>query len=379
MSEAIQPEAAPPDWFDTSFFVNSYLAERSSIDSAEAYDIYLRRRIGEKGLYCSAQNYIESNCGEFPGFLRPYISLISKSFDWQGYAKRNQDLSGLKPIDLTKHFLHYGLTEPRHWNPKASLLDRRFSWAIQSGSFIHLEGKLQGIVHCYHFDVLCYLVPYLRNIARLGGNLHILVANDGISSSAMDDLLKGLSTGAQRHTWRRVINYGEDWSSFHHAFQEGLFDEDGVTIKMQTKKSANLGADGGHAWIDEALSPICGTYSAIAKVLADLSGDQVVVQASQLVKRSGFGANEDLVTAFAGVLGLQLDEASKLLPFSGGSMFAARNQAIRDFFMALGPVDYSLRYSDNSYCGRYAGHALERLFFYFCHLRYQGNSTCWVL
>ncbi len=63
-------------------------------------------------------------------------------------------------------------------------------------------------------------------------------------------------------------NYGEDWSSFHLAIQQGLLIKTGVIYKMQTKKSANLGPDGGVAWTDEALQPICGSYS---KYLIQLS------------------------------------------------------------------------------------------------------------
>jgi hypothetical protein len=378
MSYSTHDEPSIPCWFDPAFFTNSYLDNTSNVDPAEAYKSYLERET-EVNLYPSVQMYLEANPQELPRSLQPYLNQIAHSFDWLGYASRNQDLSGLKPIDLLNHFLHYGLTEPRHWNPKASLLDRRFSWTAQSGSHAHLENRFQAIVHCYHFDVLCNLMSYLRTIARLGGTIHILVANDDISSSAMDDFLQRLRTGARRHSWRRVFNFGEDWSSFDHAFREGLFDEDGVTIKMQTKKSSNLGADGGLAWIDEALAPICGSYLAVERLLTHLAKDQISVQASQLTKRFGFGANEELVAAFAVQLGLVPNQETRSLPFSGGSMFAARNQVLREFFSALGPVDYSEKHSSSPYCGRYVGHALERLFFYFCQSRYTAKSIDWVL
>lgn len=378
MNDSVKQELDLPTWFDPQFFSQSYLTERKAISAIDSYRAFLAYQ-EESVVFPSAVSYISSRRQDLPAPLRPYVDRIMSSFDWQGYSSRNKDLAGLKPIDLVSHFLAHGIAEPRSWNPKAALLDRRFAWTAQSGHHSHLQHNLQAVVHCYHFDVLCLLMPYLRNVARLGGAVHILVANDKISSFVMDGFLQGLSTGARRHSWRRVVNYGEDWSSFDQASKDGLFDEDGITIKMQTKKSSNLGKDGGLAWIDEALAPICGTYMAIERLLTQLSKDHVSVQASQLTKRSGFGANEELVVAFAARLGLVADQQSRSLPFSGGSMFAARNQAIREFFTALGPVDYSKSYSSSPYCGRYAGHALERVFFYFCNCLYGPDSVTWSL
>lgn len=378
MNVSSKQELDLPKWFDPQFFSQSYLTDRKAVSAIDSYRAFLAHQ-KDSIVFPSAAIYIESHLQELPDPLRPYVDRIMNSFDWQGYSSRNQDLAGLKPIDVVRHFLAYGLAEPRSWSTKAGLLDRRFAWTAQSGHHAHLDHNFQAVVHCYHFDVLCLLMPYLRNVARLGGAVHILVANDKISSLVMDGFLQGLSTGARRHSWRRVVNYGEDWSSFDQASKDGLFDEDGITIKMQTKKSSNLGKDGGLAWIDEALAPICGTYMAIERLLTQLSKDHYSVHASQLTKRSGFGANEELVAAFAVQLGLVADQQLRVLPFSGGSMFAARNQAIRQFFTALGPVDYLETHSSSPFCGRYAGHALERVFFYFCHFLYGPDSVTWSL
>lgn len=369
---------AIPSWFDAKFFAQSYMQDQPEASPTDAYRTFLERK-QDSDVFPSAAQYIEAHAADFPSHLRPYADRIVRSFDWQGYASCNQDLATLEPIHLVRHFLAYGLTEPRHWNPKASLLDRRFAWAAQTGRHEHLDNHFQAVVHCYHFDVLCSLIPYLRNVARLGGSVHILVANNSISSHVMDGFITGLRSGVHRHSWQRVLNWGEDWSSFDYACRDGLFDHEGVTIKMQTKKSKNLGADGGPAWIDEALAPICGTYWAIEQTLASLRSGHFMLHASALTKRTGFGANEELVSSCMSRLGLNSEADAKLLPFSGGSMFATRNHLIKEFFGALGTVTYAETFSDSPYCGRYLGHALERAFFYFSHSRYGPKSTNWTL
>lgn len=370
--------SATPKWFDAEFFSKSYLFKQGELSAEESYSAFLESQ-QEKLVYSSAEDYINKNIDNLPAPLQPYIKLIAKSFSWKDYGTRNHDLTGLNPIGRVQHFVKHGITEPRGWNIKSSLLDRRFSWAAQTGHHSHLDFKLQAVVHCYHFDVLCSMLPYLRNVARLGGSVHLLVANNNLSSSVMDGFIKGLRTGAANHSWRRVINYGEDWSSFDQACKEGLFDEEGVTIKMQTKKSTNLGEDGGLAWIDEALAPLCGSYQVIEQLLNELCNNNSVAVASQLTKRHGFGANEQLLTSFSRKIGLDPSQGLKSMAFSGGSIFAAGNNQIKDFFNALGPVDYEEKHSDSPFCGRYAGHALERLFFYYCSHHHGVKSIKWAL
>lgn len=368
-----------PGWFDCQFFAESYLdSSQDEISPVEAYEAYLSLK-AKDDVFPSAQTYIKKHSQELPAPLTSYVDAITKLFDWQAYRTRSVDLAEFKPIDLVKHFLRFGIREPRHINGNSHLLDRRFAWTVQSGSQSHLNVPFQAVVHCYHFDVLCNLLPYLKNIARLGGSVHILVANESISSHAMDDFLHELRASSNCHSWRRVVNYGEDWSSFHEAYNVGLFNEDGITIKMQTKRSSHLGSDGGQSWIDEALGPLCGSYWAIEQLLRNLTHEGVSVQASRITKCVGFGVNAELVTSFIEAVGLPIEDKRHVQPFSAGSMFAATNQVIREFYHSLGNVDYSQVYSASSYCGRYAGHALERVFFYFCLSEYGRKSLRWRL
>lgn len=368
-----------PDWFDDQFFAESYLdSSQDEISPIEAYEAYLSLKVRD-GVFGSAQNYIKQHSLELPAPLTSYVDAIAKAFDWKAYRMRSSDLAGFKPIDLVKHFLRFGIREPRHINGNSYLLDRRFAWTVQSGSQLHLTIPFQAVVHCYHYDVLCSLLSYLNNIARLGGSIHILVANESISSHAMDDFIHKLRASLNCHSWRRVVNYGEDWSSFHEAYHAGLFNEDGITIKMQTKRSSHLGSDGGQSWIDEALGPLCGTYWAIEQLLRNLTQGGASVQASRITKCVGFGVNAELVSSFIEAVGLPIEDKLHVQPFSAGSMFAATNQVIREFYHSLGNVDYSQVYSASPYCGRYAGHALERVFFYFCLSKYGRKSLRWRL
>jgi len=316
--------------------------------------------------YKSAAEMIQAKAGDLPGILKSHINLIAASYDWKGYRDRNLDLRHLTPHRLVDHFIEYGLTEPRHWKLKATLLDRRFSSAVAFGSDAHLTTSFQVVVHCYHYHVLVSQLPYLRNLARLGGRIVLLVANESISSAALSDFLGSLDIGSSTHEWLRVPNHGEDWSSFHHAYSCGYFENDGVTFKLQTKLSSNLGRDGGMAWIDEALSPLCSNYKSIIETLSSHVFDGFRVCASRSVKQSGFGVNPSLIESIAAKFEIEYGDGLRSNYFAAGSMFSATNIALRDFYEALGDIDYSKAYDQGSqFCGRFAGHALERIFFYF--------------
>lgn len=316
--------------------------------------------------YTSAGALIKQRVQSLPNILIPHVDLLASIFDWKGYKKRNQDLGRLAPAPLVSHFLDHGITEPRHWIADAALMDRRFAWAIHSMSDCHLRTNVQVIAHVYHYNVLCDLLPYLKILARMGAKIYLLVVNQSISSSALDNMLAALCTGAVQHQWIRLANNGEDWSSFHAAYDLGLFEPEGITYKIQTKLSKNLGTDGGSSWIDEALGPICGNQAAVSKVLSQLIDGSHVVASSSAVSRKGFGENPQLVRSFAERVCDTQSELLSNVEFAAGSMFAARNSFIREFYSKIGSVDYSKEYSGGSaYCGRYAGHALERVFFYY--------------
>lgn len=312
---------------------------------------------------------IKQQAGCLPDILAPHVDLLASTFSWKGYKKRNQDLGQLSPAQLVAHFLEHGIAEPRHWIANAALMDRRFAWAIYSMSDCHLRGKMQAIVHVYHYSVLCGLLPYLKTLARLGAKIYLLVANPSISCSALDNILATLYAGIVEHKWIKLVNHGEDWSSFHAAYDLGLFEHEGVTFKIQTKLSKNLGADGGSAWIDEALGPICGNQAAVSKVLSQLVDGTHVVASSSAVRRKGFGENPRLVCSFAERVCDTHPDVLSNVEFAAGSMFAVKNSLVREFYSAIGNIDYSREYSGGSdYCGRYAGHALERVFFYYGEL-----------
>jgi len=318
----------------------------------------------------SAGEMIKQRTDSLPDVLVPYVDLLASIYSWKGYKERNQDLRRLSPAQLVSHFLDHGISEPRHWNLGAALMDRRFAWAVHSKSDSHLRANIQAIVHVYHYNVLCELLPYLKILARLGSRVVLLVVNQEISPSSLDDIIAGLYTGAADHQWLRLENRGEDWSSFHAAYDLGLFDHEGITFKIQTKLSRNLGLDGGAAWIDEALGPICGNQAAVSRVLSLMLDSAGAVVSSSAVRRKGFGENSRLVLSFVEkVCDADVSLLSRM-SFAGGSMFVARNSLIREFYSALGSICYSREYSDGSrYCGRYAGHALERVFFYFAEGR----------
>lgn len=324
---------------------------------------------------------ISSRQADLPDSLKEYASLIEKEFSWRGYRSRNSDLAHLGKAELVDHFLACGIKEPRHWKPSAYLLDRRFALAARSGSNIHLRTNVQAVIHCYHYDVLCYFLPYLRQMARIGAKIMLLVANDNISDSVLDDFILRLYTGCAKHSWKRVENRGEDWSSFSDAYLLGYFNNPGLTIKLQTKKSLNLGADGGNAWIDEAIAPLCGNTLSILSILERAQLHTNFTAASQTVASEGFGFNPDLVTEFIRRLPIGEEHRYKNVPFAAGSMFVASNSLIRAFFSQLGEVNYNYISSKGSaYCGRFPGHALERLFFYYSsHLQQSGDChVSWI-
>jgi hypothetical protein len=431
--------------FDPEFYQESYLTEKD--EPEDALDHYLREGAAS-GNYSSASDYIAKNLS------KPYsehADSIIRAFDWKAYRSRNKDIRRLSPLDATYHFVRHGLTEWRHFNSASKLLDRRFAFLDQVDEAWHLTTPLQAVVHCYHYDVLCKLLPYLRAIARLGGRVCILNSNSNLLDSVISEYLSSLNTGAAKHTAHRVPNHGEDWSSFHWAYSQGLFDGRGVTFKLQTKKSANLGIDGGLAWIDEALQPLCGSYQAIKNALKTTAKHEHSCMASQLVLRYGYGANPSLISEYIHRLGIPIPKTTNLFwrlengiavksgktghpvahpnltepyqcqpdstvtpsvvvdaktreellrldddvqdepqlhstlnyaplsghevidyawPFAAGSMFAATNKTIRSFYEQIGSIDYSEEQAGgNEHCGRFIGHALERVFFYYAHSR----------
>jgi hypothetical protein len=330
--------------------------------------------------FTSSGEIIKQQVHCLPGILAPYVNLLASTYDWKGYKKRNQDLGRLTPVQLVSHFLEHGITEPRHWIDDAALMDRRFAWAIHSMTDCHLRANMQVIVHVYYFSVLCRLLPYLKILARLGAKIYLLVVNQSISCSALDNILATLYTGAVEHQWIRLTNHGEDWSSFHAAYNLGIFESEGVTFKIQTKLSKNLGTDGGSSWIDEALGPICGNQAAVSKVLSQLIDGTHVVASSSAVRRKGFGENPQLVCSLAERVCDTQPALLSNIDFAAGSMFAVRNKLVREFYSAIGNIDYSKEYSEGSaYCGRYVGHAVERVFFYYCtSRRISRDSPLWL-
>lgn len=328
----------------------------------------------------SAGEMIKRRTDSLPDVLVPYVDLLASIYSWKGYKERNQDLRRLSPAQLVSHFLDHGISEPRHWNLGAALMDRRFAWAVHSKSDAHLRANIQAIVHVYHYNVLCELLPYLKILARLGSRVVLLVVNQQISPSSLDDIIAGLYTGAADHQWLRLENRGEDWSSFHAAYDLGLFDHEGITFKIQTKLSRNLGLDGGAAWIDEAIGPICGNQAALSNALTQLTDCTYDIVASSAVSRTGFGENQQLVVSFAERVCATKVELLTGMRFAAGSMFAAKNCFIRDFYSTIGVVDYSEEHARGSaYCGRYAGHAIERVFFYYCICRSsRQGDVLWV-
>lgn len=324
--------------------------------------------------FFSAGEMIAKRIEQVPQILHNHIRLLADCFCWKGYKQRNQDLKHLSPFQLVEHFLNYGIYETRHWNKKASLLDRRFAWAIYSSKDVHLNAHIQAIAHVYHYDVLCSLLPYLRTLARLGTKIYLFVSNEKLGSCVLDEFLDSLYTGACKHEWYKVENHGEDWSSFHEAYRRDLFQHEGITFKIQTKKSSNLGADGGLAWIDEALGPICGNQNAISITLEKLVVETNAIAASAAVARSGFGANPSLVENLIKKICSFPPNAYSDSKFASGSMFALRNSTASNFYAKLGNVDYSQRLEEGSvYCGRFIGHGLERVFFY--HALDQSNYS----
>jgi len=360
-----------PHLYDHEFVCLSNGLDPSSVNAGE---VSINAELGP----LSAAEMIREQSHLLPEILKPYTDSIANDFKWKGYQARNDDLAGLSPRQLVEHFIAHGVKEPRHWDQDASLLDRRFAWLYYSGSDIHLQINVQVVVHCYHYQVLCYQLPYLRNLSRLGAKIIVLVVNPAIADSAVMDLLKSLSSGHVRHDWMRIENQGEDWSSFHVACKRGIFDEEGVTYKLQTKLSANLGIDGGSAWIDEALGAICGSQSLISRALSALIADAAPVAASTAVKRFGYGVNEDLVRDFLSRLKFEDDVDFSASPFAGGSMFVARNEFIKRFYADLGEIDYGMaNESGSKYCGRFAGHAIERVFFYYAS-RFSERPVAWL-
>lgn len=359
MSISLNPALSRLGAYDHEFVCLSNGLDPTDVSAEDAIAL---NKLG----YTSAGEKIKQQADCLPTPLAPHVDLLASTFDWKGYKKRNQDLGRLAPAQLVAHFLEHGIAEPRHWIADAALMDRRFAWAIHSMSDLHLQSHMQAIVHVYHYSVLCDLLPYLKVLARLGAKIYLLVVNQSISSSALDNIIAALSTGAIEHQWMRLANHGEDWSSFHAAYELGLFDSEGVTFKIQTKLSRNLGTDGGLAWIDEALGPICGNQGAVDNVLSQLLDGSSSVVAASAVSRNGFGENPQLVKTFAERVCVYRPDMLLRLKFAAGSMFAVRNDLVVRFYEALGEVDYAKVYSaGSSYCGRYAGHALERVFFYF--------------
>ena len=363
------------------------LIARTKVFIADAFDWFSAKKFKKKLFYSLDPKASSPNCeseveekGLYSSILLRYSHIIEASFDVEKYQELNADLKELDPLQVLRHFRSHGISEWRRWDSSSSLLDRRYATAIQFGTDIHLRTKMQAIVHCYHYDVLCEQKHYLRQLARVGADIHLLVANTSICDEQLTLFLDSLAINSSAHTYRRVTNYGEDWSSFHEGYREGLFDGDGITFKLQTKQSRNLGADGGLCWIDDALSPLCGNISSIIEVAKALSDDSHNIAASALTKRVGFGANQSLVFDFIKLLGLHHTSCWEECPFAAGSMFAASNSFIRSFYEALGPIDYSKIHEKGTlYCGRFAGHAIERVFFYYSnhHDKIRTGGVFW--
>lgn len=335
-----------------------------------------------EGLKCSAEEQLLFSKSRLPNVLQAYVEDIAHIFDWRSYQSNNQDLAEMSPLQLVDHFLVYGIAEWRHFRSEQTpLMDRKYSVAAKLGTDVHLKVNFQVLVHCFHLNVLLYIIPYLRYISRLGGKIILMVTNDTITDVSLESLLEDLYSGSVRHEFYRVPNKGEDWSSFHEAFKMGIFDHDGITFKMQTKKSAHLGNDGGNVWIDEALSPICGSYQALIKVLNAHRCEGALISASELTRFKGFGANPALLENYIDRLGIKEANYCSEMPFAGGSMFAVSNHFIRQFYMRLGDVDYDADVQGGGkYCGRFIGHALERVFFYYADTcNYSKSPIHWFV
>ncbi len=367
------------DW--SELYDHEFTCLNSGLDPAQASRSMAE--LTKSSAYSSATEMIIKSSERLAFALKSHAPLIVKEFNWKGYKQRNKDLAHLLPSQLVDHFLEHGIRECRHWDPSASLLDRRFAWAIHSSSDLHLKTKIQVVTHVYHFKVLCSLLPLLKILARAGAKINLLVANERISESVLNEIVSSLNSGSTEHQWFRVQNQGEDWCSFHEAYRLKLFETEGITYKLQTKLASNLGPDGGAAWIEEALGPLCGNQAAVLKTLQSLISDSHLIAASSAVGRTGFGQNPDLVKVF-------IERACKHawshyleVPFASGSMFAAKNSLISSFYSKIGEVDYSKRYENGSdFCGRYPGHALERVFFYYALDQSIDSqaiiSTCWL-
>jgi hypothetical protein len=342
-----------------------YISGSLSEELGESFD--LRHKQLPNNLQRSAAEQLLYSKDRLPVSLQPYAVDIARQFNWRSYQCSNKDLAGMTPVQLVDHYLEHGISEWRHCHTEeAKLMDRRYAIAAKLNTDVHLSTDFQAVVHCFHFKILEYLAPYLRNIARLGGRIILMVSNDLISESSLESFLGEMSSGAASHRHYRVANRGEDWSSFHEAYKIGIFDDNGVTVKMQTKKSAHLGLDGGNVWIDEALGSICGTNKTLTEALEAISHEGALVLASSLIRFKGFGANPSLVKKYISRLKLEKMETLMCSHFAGGSMFAASNSYIRQFYQNLGDIDYKEEVAGgNEFCGRFIGHALERVFFYY--------------
>ncbi|QNI69779.1 rhamnan synthesis F family protein [Cyanobium sp. NS01] len=373
-SEPSKSHPLLPSEFDAQFYLSTCSKDLQSLDPDAAYQ-HFRSRRGDQNVFPSASAFLKDKLSDskFPGDAKR----ICVSFNWRDYRDLNEDLRSLSPLEVVKHYLANGIYEPRQILSSARLLDRRF--AVQAKlDRVAPDVSIQVVVHCYYYDILCGLHLYLRTLARLGAKILVLVVNDRIQDSVMDDFLGSLCTGGSNHEWFRMTNYGEDWSSFHLAFQQGLLIKSGVIYKIQTKKSANLGPDGGVAWTDEALQPICGSYSNVFDTTELLTHGMRSIVASSLCRQTGFGANKNMLYDYLEQLDLSVD-AARNDSFCMGSMFAADAGFLHRYFSRLGQVDYKQESAGGTkFCGRYVGHAIERTIYYFASQVDGSQAVAWV-
>ena len=363
-----------PSDFDAQFYLSTCSKDEQSLDTEAAYQ-HFRSRLGDRNVFPSASAFLEVKLSGSK-FARD-AKKIAALFNWRDYRDLNEDLHSMSPLEVVKHYLANGMYEPRQTSKSATLLDRRFA-AQSKLNRVGPDTAIQVVVHCYYYDILCGLHLYLRTLARLGAKILVLVVNDRIQDSVMDDFLKSLRTGCSDHEWCRMANYGEDWSSFHLAFQQGLLIKTGVIYKIQTKKSTNLGLDGGVAWTDEALQPICGSYSRIFDTAELLSHGKSSVVASSLCRQTGFGINRNMIHDYLEHLGLSVD-AAQSESFCMGSMFAMDADFASRYFSRLGEVDYGQTSTGgNKFCGRYIGHAIERTIYYFASQVDGPQAVAWL-
>lgn len=349
---------------DLSFIFLSYpIAASSKDDSALISNYYKSFSL----VYRSSHDFL---------FRHNIGSQIASQFDWYIYKSLNKDLSHMTPYMLVLHYFTHGLYEPRYIASGYSLIDRSLCLQKLDGISNYIEMPIYAVVHCYYFDILQALLPYLRLLSRLGATIRIYVNNVAIADHEISHYVDSISSLNSNVTWCRVPNLYDDWPTFFQAYNEGIFDNPGITYKIQTKKSHHLGIDGGRLWLDELLQPITGTYGSVFTV-ANYIKDGHDMVGSLLHKRYGLGFNPSPLLSLCSALGIDSASLHKL-PFVGGAIFAVSNSMAKSFYSNLPYIDYTATFSNSTpYCGRYIGHALERLICYWSHF-HSPKSISWL-